>query len=140
MSAHEYSKFKLPIFFHNLKNYDGHLIIQKCYLFGTNIPLTPEKISFKINRQEYKDSFQFLSESLDTLVKALRKSNYDFPNTRKCKYIKNDYDLDLLTQKGVYPYEYMDCWEKFNDNEFPSHDKFYSSLSDTNISEEYYKI
>ena len=33
----------------------------------------------------------------------------------------------------------MDCWEKFNDNEFPSHDKFYSSLRDTNINEEYYK-
>ena len=31
----------------------------------------------QINKQEYKDSFQFLSESLDTLVKALRKSNYD---------------------------------------------------------------
>ena len=34
MSKGEYSKFKLPIFFHNLKNYDDHLIIQKCYLFG----------------------------------------------------------------------------------------------------------
>ena len=33
----------------------------------------------------------------------------------------------------------MDCWEKFNDNEFPSHDKYYSSISDTNISEEDYK-
>ena len=53
------------------------------------IPLTPETVlSFKINKQEYKDSFQFLGESLDTLVNALRKANYDFPNTRKCKYIK----------------------------------------------------
>ena len=34
MSMHEFSKFKLPIFFHNLKNYDGHLRIQTCYLFG----------------------------------------------------------------------------------------------------------
>ena len=51
-------------------------------------PLTPEKfLSFKINIQEYEDSFQFLSESLDTLVKALRKSNHNFPNIRKCKYI-----------------------------------------------------
>ena len=27
----------------------------------------------------------------------------------------------------------MECWDKFNDNEFPSHDKFYPALSDTNI-------
>ena len=92
-------------------------------------------LSFKINRQEYKDSFQFLSESLDTLVKALWKSNYNFPNTRKCKYTKNDYDLDLLTHKGVYPYEYMDCWERCNDTESPFHGKFHSTLSDSNITE-----
>ena len=46
-------------------------------------------VSFKINRQEYKDSFQFLSEPLDTLVNALRRSNYDFPNTRTCTCIIN---------------------------------------------------
>ena len=84
------------------------------------IPLTPERfLSFEINKQEYKDSCQFLRESLDTLVNALRKSNYDFPSTRKCKYNKDDYDLNLLVQKGVYPYEYMDSWERFNDTEFP---------------------
>ena len=143
MGQKEYSKFKLPVFFHNLKNYDGHLIIQKCYLFGAKrintIPLTPEKfLSFRINRQEYKDSFQFISESLDKLVKSLRESKYHFPNTRKCKYIKNDYDLDLLTQKGIYPYEYMDSWERFDETEFPEHKHFYSSLTESNISEEEY--
>ena len=76
---------------------------------------------------------------LDTLVNALRKSNYDFPTTRKCKYIKNDYDLGLLTQKWVYPYEHMDSWERFNDTGFPSHGKFYSSLKDSNISETEYQ-
>ena len=33
----------------------------------------------------------------------------------------------------------MDCWERFNDTEFPSHDRFYSTLSDSNISETDYK-
>ena len=69
----------------------------------------------------------------------LRDSNYDFPNTRKRKYIRNDYDLKLLIQKGLYPYEYMDSWERFNDTEFPSHDKSYSSLSDSKISETEYQ-
>jgi len=39
----------------------------------------------------------------------------------------------------VYPYEHMDCWERFNDNEFPSHDKFHSTLNGTNISETDYQ-
>ena len=33
----------------------------------------------------------------------------------------------------------MDSWERFNDTEFPTHDKFYSSLSDSNISETEYQ-
>ena len=28
------ASFKIPIFFHSLKGYDGHLIIDKAYLFG----------------------------------------------------------------------------------------------------------
>ena len=53
MSKDEYSKFKLPKLFHNRKNYDVHLIVQKCYLFGAKrintIPPTPEQKSFKIH-------------------------------------------------------------------------------------------
>ena len=30
-------------------------------------------------------------------------------------YVKPDYDLDLLTEKGVHPYDYMNSLSKFND-------------------------
>ena len=30
-----------------------------------------------------------------------------------------------MKQKGVYPYDYMDCEETFNDQQLPSKDKFY---------------
>jgi len=33
----------------------------------------------------------------------------------------------------------MNCWERVNDTEFPSFDKFYSTHSDSNISETYYR-
>ena len=33
-----------------------------------------------------------------------------------------------MLQKGVYPYEYMDDWEKFNETSLPEKEDFYSNL------------
>ena len=35
----------------------------------------------------------------------------------------------MLLRKGVYPYEYMDEWEKFNETNLPEKEKFYSNLN-----------
>ena len=32
----------------------------------------------------------------------------------------------LLLRKGVYPYEYMDSWEKFNETSLPDKKKLYT--------------
>ena len=42
-------------------------------------------------------------------------------------------DLGLMTRKGVYPYEYMDSFERFQES--PLKDVFYSSLTEEYISE-----
>ena len=34
----------------------------------------------------------------------------------------------MLLQKGVYPYEHMDSWERFNEISLPSKKDFYSEL------------
>ena len=44
----------------------------------------------------------------------------------------------LLLRKGVYPYEYMDSWKRFNETELPSKDKFYSTLNLEDISDDDY--
>ena len=35
----------------------------------------------------------------------------------------------LLLRKGVYPYEYMDSWERFSETTFPNKKAFYSELN-----------
>ena len=56
-----------------------------------------------------------------------------FANTYK--FCDNDLDkFVMLLRKGVYPYEYIDGWDKFNEKIIPSKDSFYSNLTLENIS------
>ena len=41
-------------------------------------------------------------------------------------------------QKGVYPYEYMDAWKKFNNTLLPEKKYFYSHLNAEDITDAYY--
>ena len=50
------------------------------------------------------------------------KNTYSFCNNDLNKFV-------LLLRKGVYPYEYMDSWEKFNETSLPSKEDFYSNLN-----------
>ena len=60
------------------------------------------KLNVIPNGLEKHISFQFLNLSLDSLVKNLGKNDF--------KYLSQEFDnsvLDLVKQKGFYPYEYM---------------------------------
>ena len=71
--------FMIPVIFHNLRGYDGKIIIKhNAKDFATEdivvIPTTCEKfISFQIGNLRFLDSLQLLSASLDTLVQTLIK-------------------------------------------------------------------
>ena len=43
--------------------------------------------------------------------------------------------LELVKEKGVYLYEYMDSFKRFSENTLPDKSKFFSSLKDECISE-----
>ena len=45
----------------------------------------------------------------------------------------------MLLQKGVYPYEYMDSWEKFGETSLPPKKDFYSELILEDISDSDYE-
>ena len=79
------------------------------------------------------DSLQFMNSSLDSLINNL--SDNDF------KYLSEEFKgefLELVKQKGVYPYEYMDSFKKFSENKLPDRCNFFSSLKDVCISEKDY--
>ena len=60
-----------------------------------------------------------------------------FPST--CKLSKNNTDkFLLLLRKGVYPYEYMNDWNKFNETKLPSIKDHYNKLQLKNITNEDY--
>ena len=41
----------------------------------------------------------------------------------------------MLLRKGVYPYEYMNNWERFHDTSLPDKEAFYSNLNMENITD-----
>ena len=45
----------------------------------------------------------------------------------------------LLLRKGIYPYEYMDSWKKFDDTSLPDKKAFYSKLNLEDIIDKDYK-
>ena len=55
-------------------------------------------------------------------------STYKFCNNDLNKFV-------MLLGKGVYPYEYMDGWDKFNETSIPNKESFYSNLTMENITE-----
>ena len=44
-------------------------------------------------------------------------------------------NLELLKQKDAYPYEYMDCFERFGEEKLPDKKCFYSSVKDKTTSD-----
>eukprot|EP00102_Acyrthosiphon_pisum_P012564 XP_008181781.2 PREDICTED: uncharacterized protein LOC103309046 [Acyrthosiphon pisum] len=136
----------VPIFFHNLSGYDSHFLVLQLGLDTKSInviPNTEEKfISFtkyvSNNFQiRFVDTFRFMATSLEKLVINLAKG--DKSKFRETGKIFNSTDMDLVTRKGVYPYEYTDGWEKLDENILPRKEDFYNTLTETDLCDEDYE-
>ena len=69
-------------------------------------------------------------------IKKLKKT---FKHTyNKFNYLDDD-KFKLLLRKGVYPYEYMDSFDRFKETTLPSKAAFYNRLKDEAISDDDYK-
>ena len=136
----------LPVFFHNLKGYDSHHILRQAVDIVDKdtihvIPQSTEKfMTFSIGDIKFLDTAQFMPSSLDTLVKNLKTKNKDnFEKFNSMKQHFNDEELELICQKGSYPYEYIDDIEKLKEPQLPPRKAFYSKLRLSGISKNEYK-
>ena len=148
-----------PVFFHNLQNYDAHLFVRALGLMDEVlsikcIPNNDEKyISFSLRFElkritkwdpkgeewievvipheiRFLDSFKFTLAGLEGLVKNL--SLEDLKETNRFFGEK----IDLVSRKGVYPYEFMDDFEKFKKQSLPKKTSFFSRLKQEKVSDE----
>ena len=88
-----------------------------------NIKSECEFIGFENNRLNYrcKESKRISTKSINELIEK-------FP--RMYQFCKGDLNkFVLLLRQGVYPYEYMDSWERFNETSLPDKKYFYSELN-----------
>ena len=110
-----------------LRGYDSHLIFSKFNKFNVKINVTPNGLekymAFFLNKNlVFVDSMQFMNSSLDKLAKNL--SDKDF------RYFVEEFGseyLEILKQKGAYPYEYLNNFERFNEKKLPPKNYFFSS-------------
>ena len=147
----------IPVVFHNLAGYDAHLFIQELAKHTSKINVIAKNaenyISFsakvevdryidksgneKVKEMELRfiDSFKFMSSSLDSSVNNLAKGGHHFSGFEDY----NSEQRELLIRKRVYPYKYMDSWDKFEETRLPRKDEFYSKLNVSGIDEVEYQ-
>jgi hypothetical protein len=152
----------IPVIFHNLSGYDGHIIMQgigamECEDKIEPIPYNMEKyMAFKLGSLRFIDSMQFMKSGLDKLASNLSAQKC---KDRDCTNPKHPWRIDagrcfahpenfkitrsqtppemleIYLKKGVYHYEYMNSWEKFDKTSLPPKEAFYSKLNNTHISD-----
>jgi hypothetical protein len=83
---------------------------------------------------------QFLSCKLDRLTQNLLSSGRsNFVHLLNEFKDRSDTDIDLLLRKGVYPYDYMDNADKFEETDLPPQEAFFSRLCQAPCSDEDYE-
>ena len=81
------------------------------------------------------DSFRFMASSLDSLARNLTDDQ-----CKNMRWFYQDQEVfKLMRRKGVYPYEYMDRWERFEETRLPPKEAFYSKLYMEDISDKDYE-
>ncbi|XP_057305273.1 uncharacterized protein LOC130642205 [Hydractinia symbiolongicarpus] len=148
----------VPVIFHNLSGYDAHLFIRELgekydtqdisciaentgnYIsFNVKIKVPTAGIgdgeTYKKIEIRFIDSCRFMASSLEKLA-----NNLDDEQCKNLSWYFNEADIfKLMRKKGIYPYEYMNSWQRFEETELPPLEAFYSKLNMNGINDEEYE-
>ena len=118
---------------------------------GTSLSKLVDDLTEGICKIKCKDCGCFLEYVKDNLIKykclscnKAYSSQLDEEVNKKFKntfmFSSNDINKFILSlRKGVYPYEYVDEWEKFNETTLPEKEKFYGNIGMEDITDGDYK-
>ena len=89
-------------------------------------------MSFTLGKHlRFIDSFQFMSSSSVKLVGNLSDEAFIYT-----KQEFNEKEFIFMKKKGVYPFDFMDSFDKFDNTELPKKEDFYSLFDNQHITEE----
>ena len=122
MVAHNSARYDIHIFIKELeKNFEdiGVIVKNKEDYITFSVNVAVDKYIDKSGEEKEKfielrfiDSFKFMATSLDSLTKILVGSGKRLVGFEE--YSESQYNL--LTRKGIYPYEYMTSWGSIRRN------------------------
>jgi len=138
-----HTKHTVPIFFHGLMNYDSHFLVQKLHKFEAGLRIIPRNsekyLAFRVGNYFFKDSYQFLAESLAKLASNLyTKGKNNFRHLMK--FFPVEEQRDLMFRKGVFPYNHIQSLEVLSEHALPGKEAFFNDLTRTHISDEEYSF
>ena len=140
----------LPVIIHNLRNYDMHALCLQGFSQMRHWELKPiaqtkekyitltahtsvgedekgNRIMFEIR---FVDSYQFLTASLDKLSSSL--PHIDMKHVQFFRQsLDGQVDDDVIFSKGVFPYSYLDHWDKLRELNLPALPAFFDTLSNS---------
>jgi hypothetical protein len=75
-----------------------------------------------------------MASSIESLAENIKKECVDSNKLKACfpnlsEHFSDIEKLDLMTQKGIYPYEYVNDYSKLLQTKLPPIDRFYSKLN-----------
>ena len=130
--------YLINAFAHNSQNFDQSFLIRALQNLDNKIPFSclPRNsnkfISLQIGSFIFKDSYLFLNKSLDYLTGTIDDNDRI---SLKQEFGEN---YKLLTKKGIYPYDYFDNTNKYNEQKLPNKEEFFNKINNKNISDDDY--
>ena len=148
---------KITVILNNIECYTSFTINDVTFIDSCKFMLSSfDKLSSKLSKDQFRETIKYFEqlyvqepnqpqtnnvtegEEEDKAMhvhEEYRNHPYQSPTLMSDQQQQIEEDLALMTRKGVYPYEYMDSFEQFQEPQLPPKDAFYNSLTEEDISE-----